>query len=469
VSRDRLPPSSAADRLDPLATLARAAAVSTAAEADRAGWDALGAAFAHEARRRRWRRGLAGAGLAVALAMAGGAMWRGTHRARLSYVVDGAVPDPDGYIPRVQAARAAIRFSDGTEVALARGSRARVVATGADGAQLRLEDGRAHLEVVHRPHARWSVEAGPFVVLVTGTTFDVGWSGADGVLRVRLLAGVVTVRGPLTRGGVTLQPGQELEAHPDDGVLRIVPVPSAANGATPSEAKVPAPPAVPPPAPPLVLPPSAPPAAAPPVVAPPPVSPVSAAPPASPAAVAPRATAHAKRPVLAGGRAEPREGQALGADWGRRIANGDFDTIVREVEEHGSVRCLRELPSDRLAALGDAARYAGQAELARRALIAQRERFAGTRAAEEAAFLLGRLAEDSHEPRATALGWYDLYLDEAPRGAYAAEALGRKLLLIDAEAAAPPETVRGIARDYLERYPTGPYASRARAILEGGR
>jgi hypothetical protein len=193
---------------------------------------------------------------------------------------------------------------------------------------------------------------------------------------------------------------------------------------------------------------------------------------APPATVASGATARAKRPVLAGGRVEAREGpagQALGADWSRRIANGDFDTIVREVEEHGSVRCLRELPSDRLAALGDAARYAGQTELARRALIAQRERFAGTRAAEEAAFLLGRLAEDSHEARATALGWYDLYLDEAPRGAYAAEALGRKLLLIDAEPAAPPETVRGVARDYLERYPTGPYASRARAILEGGR
>ena len=103
-----------------------------------------------------------------------------------------------------------------------------------------------------------------------------------------------------------------------------------------------------------------------------------------------------------------------------------------------------------------------------RALVALRERFAGTPAAEEAAFLLGRLAEDSHEPRATALGWYDVYLDEAPRGPYAAEALGRRLLLL-IDAAGNTGAVRATAREYLERHPTGPYASRARAILEGDR
>ena len=55
----------------------------------------------------------------------------------------------------------------------------------------------AHFAVIHRPKARWSVEAGPFVVQVTGTTFDVRWSNTDGVLRVRLINGVVSVHGPL--------------------------------------------------------------------------------------------------------------------------------------------------------------------------------------------------------------------------------------------------------------------------------
>ena len=212
---------SGATRLKPFEALARAAAESTAAETDGEGWQALDAAFARTARRRR--RGLAAAALVLALGLGGGALWR-ARGDRLSYVVDGAVSDADGYIPRVQTAGADVRFSDGTVVTLGAGSRARVVATGTDGAQLRLEDGHAHLSVVHRRHTRWAVEAGPFVVQVTGTTFDVRWSAGEGVLHVRLLAGVVTVRGPLTRGGVTLQPGQELEARPDDGVLRIVPV-----------------------------------------------------------------------------------------------------------------------------------------------------------------------------------------------------------------------------------------------------
>jgi hypothetical protein len=453
-------------KLEPLATLARAAAESTAAQADAEGWEALGVAFASEGRRRGRRRRLGGAALVLALALGGGTAWRATHGERLSYVVDGAVPDTDGYIPRVQTGGAAVRFSDGTVVGLQPGSRARVVATSPDGAQLRLDEGQAHLSVVHRRHTRWAVEAGPFVVQVTGTTFDVRWSGSDGVLRVRLLAGVVTVRGPLTRGGVTLQPGQELEARPDEGVLRIVPVaasapaaasgegrpaaPGASSGAVGSDA--PAAPAAPPA--PAIFP------------AAPTVSPAARA--ISLAAPGPGAPPARAKLAGGGGRADAREaraGLAFGGDWNRRIANGDFDTVLREAEEHGSARCLHELPSDRLAALGDAARYAGRADLARRALVAQRERFAGTPAAEEAAFLLGRLAEDSHEPRATALGWYDLYLDEAPGGPYAAEALGRRLLLVDA--AGDRAAVRATAREYLDRHPTGPYASRARAILEG--
>jgi hypothetical protein len=453
-------------RLEAFEVLARAAAESTAVETDAEGWQVLDAAFAREAQRRRRRRGLAAVVLVLALGLGGGGIWRGTHGDRLSYVVDGGVSDADGYIPRVQAAGAAVKFSDGTVVTLDAGSRARVVGTGADGAQLRLEDGRAHLSVVHRRRTRWSVEAGPFVVQVTGTTFDVRWSAGDGVLHVRLLAGVVTVRGPLTRGGVTLQPGQELEARPDDGVLRIVPVASSVpapaeasprSGPSPAGAAAEA----------VARAGSTPPAPAGAAVSPsaPSAQPGSAE--AGPAA-RPPAPSHARLAAAARGEApEGRAAPALGADWGRRIANGDFDTIVREAEGHGSARCLRELPSDRLAALGDAARYGGRADLARRALVAQRERFAGTPAAEEAAFLLGRLAEDSHEPRATALGWYDVYLDEAPRGPYAAEALGRRLLLIDATD--NPGAVRATAREYLERHPTGPYAARARAILEGER
>jgi hypothetical protein len=321
-----------------------------------------------------------------------------------------------------------------------------VVSTSADGAALRLEDGRARFAVVHSGRARWSVEAGPFVVQVTGTTFDVVWSAGEGILKVRLLNGVVSVLGPLTRGGVTLLPGQELVARPDDGVLQIERAPEGPlAGAGPLP--VPAPPA------------AAAVASEAPGIEPPPTPVVPSAPPA------PSASLDHRLPAPARPRGTPPASEPIGADWDRRIAAGDFEAIVRDTERCGGDDCLRALPSDRLGALGDAARYTGRRELARRALLAQRARFPGTSAAEEAAFLLGRLAEDAREPREVALRWYATYLEESPSGVFAAEALGRKLLLV--AASSNREVAREVARTYLERHPAGAYAARARALLEG--
>ncbi|WP_437596094.1 FecR domain-containing protein [Sorangium sp. So ce590] len=104
-----------------------------------------------------------------------------------------------------------LRFTDGTTVALAPGSALRVAEVDAAGARMLLEDGRASLRVVPRPRARWSVEAGPFAVLVTGTEFDVAWTHGDGTLRVDLREGSVTVRGPLAPDGLPLRAGAARE------------------------------------------------------------------------------------------------------------------------------------------------------------------------------------------------------------------------------------------------------------------
>jgi hypothetical protein len=382
-------------------------------------------------RRLRARRVLAGAVALLALSLGARRIWRGGPEAPLGYTVAGAAAGPDGYITRVQTASATLQFSDGTRVDLAQKTRARVLSTSRDGAVVRLDDGRAHFSVIHRPRARWSVEAGPFVVQVTGTTFDVSWSPAHDTLRVRLLTGVVSVHGPLTRGGVTLLPGQELVANPDGGTFKIEPTRTTAAPAPAVE--------VPPPAPDPT-----PPAAPEPTVRPEP-------------AVAPR-TATARPHTYT------KRAPELGADWARRIAAGDFESIVRDAERCGRDGCVRSLPSDFLSVLGDAARYTGRRQLARDSLIAQRARFPGTAAAHEAAFLLGRLAEEGHAPLEEAVRWYDVYLEEAPRGAYAAEALGRKLLRV---ADSPREhDAREVAREYLERHPRGPHAARARGLLE---
>ena len=146
------------DELEPLSELARAwATASPRSPGGAAAWTKFEAGMARQGRRRRVHLTL---GVAVALVLGAGVgrhFWLANRRERLTYAVEGAAARTDGYIPRVAEAQARIRFSDGTDVGLERGSRAWVIATGAEGAQLRLEDGRAHFSVCTAPTraGRW--------------------------------------------------------------------------------------------------------------------------------------------------------------------------------------------------------------------------------------------------------------------------------------------------------------------------
>ena len=96
-------------------------------------------------------------------------------------------------------------------------------------------------------------------------------------------------------------------------------------------------------------------------------------------------------------------------------------------------------------------------------MLAQRTRFAGTPRAKEAAFLLGRMAESADG--AAALGWYERYLAEAPDGAFAAEAMGRDMIVTNRVFGV--DRARPLAEKYVKRWPTGAHAQLARSILNG--
>ena len=136
---------------------------------------------------------------------------------------------------------------------------------------------------------------------------------------------------------------------------------------------------------------------------------------------------------------------------------------MTEAERWGIDACLAEASSAELSALADAARYTRRGALAKRALLAQRQRFAGSRGAAEAAFLLGRLAE-AGEGSAQALHWFERYLGEAPGGAYASEALGRQMILV--QQLSGDERAAAIAQEYLRRFPSGTYARAAQSLLQ---
>jgi len=154
---------------------------------------------------------------------------------------------------------------------------------------------------------------------------------------------------------------------------------------------------------------------------------------------------------------------AAASAWPARVAAGEFHAVVTEADALGIARCVAELGVEPLAALADAARYARREELARRVLLAQRRRFGGTAAAHDAAFLIGRIAEDAAHDRREALVWYDRYLAEGSRGTYASEALGRTMLAHDA--LDDPAAAASAAERYLTDFPDGVYAARARRLL----
>jgi len=326
-----------------------------------------------------------------------------------------------------------IRFSDGTAIVLEGAARAQVRDVAAHGAGIVLVDGRAHTSFVPKPKARWQVLAGPYVVRVTGTVFDVAWSRDHEQLDVWLKKGSVVVSGPLVEGGVAVGRDQHLSLRPTDH--RIV----LENGAD----------------------------------APPEAPAAAAAPPAS-AGAAPQGPAQDTEALLdrvdALEQRDRREqhDQIVRADrsaadksWGRRLAEGDFEAVIAGAERRGiNVVLAHGSPKD-VAALADAARYTRRGDLARRALLVERTRFSGSAEAREASYFLGVLAEDQGAWR-EALSWYARYRRDDPAGTYAAPALGRTLVLEARQQG--NDIARADAAEYLRRYPSGPYAPAARQI-----
>jgi len=304
-----------------------------------------------------------------------------------------------------------------------------------------IESGAARVHVTPRPRARWSVDAGPYTIRVTGTAFDVAWAGGEEVLDLALHNGSVIVSGPLAAQGLVMEPGQHLVANVKAGVIRLDRRRTSAAAAERPAVDVDTPTAAPSDEP---------------------------APEETPEG---NTVPHVRRVPARRlpGRGSAAEGPASsrpapGSEWAARLARGEFEAVVAAAERRGIDRTLEEAPGEDLAALADAARYARHTELAQRALLAELRRFPRS-AGRDAAFFLGGLVEErpGAGPASAALDWYERYLRQSPRGNYASQALGRKMAML--ERLARPDEARATATDYLAQFPNGPYAERARALL----
>lgn len=170
-------------------------------------------AFKH---RPRW---LLAAAAVVVLAGAAGFAWHRHGATRIAYQVNGGLVSDSGYVRSTGSSGARLTFTDGTRIDLQDGARARIASADAHGARVAIENGHAALNVARTPSGRWFVDAGPFVIQVTGTRFDVDWSSYDDTLSVDLHEGSLMVSGPPAPAGVLLRAGQRLTAH--EGRLSI--------------------------------------------------------------------------------------------------------------------------------------------------------------------------------------------------------------------------------------------------------
>jgi hypothetical protein len=380
--------------------------------------------------RLRWQA-VSALGFAALLMVAAPAAWFAVRSpGPLTFeVINGTVGEKGEIRPADAGTR--IRFSDGTEIALDREARAQVSNVTSVGARIALSNGRAHTFFVPKPHARWQVAAGPYVVQVTGTIFDVQWSGDSEAFDVWLEKGSVRVSGPLIGDGIAMTHGQHLLTRVRDN--KILLDSQRADAVEPS-------PAAPEPEP---------------------------TPAIEPAAGHGEATGMAAADEQDDATPPPshipaRVSHPVVKSWSRRMARGDFEAVVEAAERRGIESVLAHGSHAELAALADAARYTRRSRLAGRALNAERQRFPETAEGREASFFLGNLAEDGGD-RSGAVSWYGRYLREDAAGTYAAQALGRKML-IESRRALPSAGID--AEEYLHRFPSGSYAEAARLILK---
>ena len=345
-----------------------------------------------------------GMALAAVVVLGVGGWWFTSAR-RITYQVENAQVAADGTLFGGTSG-GQVHFSDGSQLALSPGSQTIVSELDAHGGHVRVEEGSAHFAIEHRQGTAWAVLAGPYTVRVTGTAFEVGWVAGTQRFDITMKSGSVVITGPLAPGGVVLKAGQRLRA---DRELEVADV----------------------------------------------NAPIAAVEPAAMESAAPAI----EESVAPAGSVSTAHRVARGPSWRSLVASGKFDTVLSEADHRGIGSVLSAASLDDLSALADAARYAHRPDLSQRALLAQRARFPSSAQARDAAFFLGSLGEG----RGGGLGWFDRYLQESPSGAYASQALGRKLMLVYGQHRS--QEARQIAIEYNARYPKGPYASTARKVL----
>jgi ferric-dicitrate binding protein FerR (iron transport regulator) len=358
----------------------------------------------------RWRIALPAFGLVAAAAVITFFLW---PEAPLGVQLRGQPGQPVDFVQASASAEEVMDFSDGSEVRVRGSSQMRVLGVTADGAQVSLERGAAHVAVVHRQKTKWVFSAGPYRVHVVGTKFELKWNPETGGLEVEMDDGIVEVDGPgLSRQRVTSRQKLEAFAEPASASLYLEPLVADATETASVTRR--------------------------------------------------RPRARAEQPVAPVVEKLEKPAVVMGASWRYLADKGDSVGAMNAAEQAGFTWLANSMPRGDVLVLGDVARKAKQPGRAMEAWLAVRARFSGTVVASEAALRLGQLAEDQRDID-EAVRWYSEAAREAPNAATAPEALGDWLEVL--VRAGRTGDAKKIASEYLKRFKNGPAAAAARAAL----
>ncbi|KIG15502.1 hypothetical protein DB30_05525 [Enhygromyxa salina] len=383
-----------------------------------------------------WRLGvgtLAAAACTFALIVAwpGGSFNHGPDQlsaATLAFELDGhevATAELGDEITAGQTRRL-LAFSDSTAVELAPGGRMHIADIRSNGASVVLDAGEVALSVHHERDTSWQVVAGPWQVHVTGTQFSVAWEPAVQSFRVAVIEGSVRVEGP--DGDITNLRGGDTLIR-ERGKATIEPETQLA-GVTGDPSDDP----------------------------PGPGAELDGEPVASLDPTASGVDLEPSKPSA------PKPAQTKQLSWDQHFDNSEYAAAWQALARlpggiHGEAK---QANANTLLDLADVAQYTKHGDDARKLLEQLRQRFPASDEAGKAAFALGRLAATGGS-QAQAASWFELYLDEAPNGSLAGDALAR---LIDSyDALGRKADASAAAKRYLARFPKGSHADKAAKIL----
>jgi transmembrane sensor len=383
------------------------------------------AASGPPARRRGLLVPLLAAAAALLLILGGVAVWKMTVRKPAQFWV-GETLVLSSESARLKAPAdepLAVRFEDGSTLVLEKTAAGMVAEATTRGVRFVLDAGELEAKIRKGTGRTWSVVAGPYTVTVTGTTFSVYWKQEQKLLRVTVTEGSVRVTGgEIAGGGLTLTGGERLHIDGSEGIFSI--------GPAQDEGKT--------------------------VAAAVPAAPAEALPP-------PEAVTPGEAPATTGEKAVEEEKKAPTPPWKALAQEGKYEEAMEAAGKAGFEQILKTASQADLWLLADTARYARDGKKAEKALLAIRERFASSKRAKIAAFLLGRVALELNKDPAGSVAWFTTYLQEDPGGPLAEEALGR--LINACMKAGREEQAKKHAQLYLEKYEDGAFADLARKVL----